>query len=131
MVQPFYKPMDRPCVYAGGYYTEYLEQNFMRSRLMNSTLVIASEELDSNPYMVAKRVASVMNHDLNDLNLLNFTKIRVNSQENKGLLCYSGRSDGSRCSGSISSRDIFGDRRGDGCCYSGSSSCDSSSCGSS
>ena len=85
MVQPFYKPMDRPCVYAGGYYTEYLEQNFMRSRLMNSTLVIASEELDSNPYMVAKRVASVMNHDLNDLNLLNFTKIRVNSQENKGL----------------------------------------------
>ena len=85
MVQPFYKPMDRPCVYAGGYYTEYLEENFMRSRIMNQTLVIASEELDSNPYMVAQRVAKVIGHDLSHLNLKNFTKIRVNSQENKGL----------------------------------------------
>jgi len=84
MVQPFYKPMDRPCVYAGGYYSEYLQLHFINNHLLNRTIVIASEELDSNPLKVAQRVASVLQHNISQLDVSQFTKIRVNSQENKG-----------------------------------------------
>jgi len=84
MVQPFYKPMDRPCVYAGGYYSEYLQLHIINNKLLNSTIVIASEELDSNPLKVAQRVALALQHNISGLDLSQFTKIRVNSQENKG-----------------------------------------------
>lgn len=84
VIQPFHKPMNRPCAYAGGYYTEFIDLHLTRNGLKDFTIVIASEELESHPYDVAKRIAGRVGNSLVGFDLQNFTKVRINSQENKG-----------------------------------------------
>ena len=52
--------MSRPCVNAGGYYTEYLDLLFYKSVPPNDTLVLASEELESNPMAIWAKVSHRM-----------------------------------------------------------------------
>jgi hypothetical protein len=84
VVQPFYYPMHRPCANAGGYYTEYIDFYLYRNGLRNRTLIVASEELESFPLQVVTRVAHAVGASVMGINLQNFTKVRINSQENKG-----------------------------------------------
>lgn len=84
IVQPFYYPMHRPCINAGGYYTEYIDFHLYRNRLHNHTIIVASEELESFPLRVLQRVALRVGNDISGIDIRNFTRIRVNSQENKG-----------------------------------------------
>lgn len=84
VVQPFYYPMEKPCVNAGGYYSEYLSLHLNSRKLQNRTIIIASEELDAFPQLVAKRVASIINYDITGIDLSTFKDVRVNTQEAKG-----------------------------------------------
>lgn len=84
VIQPFYYPMHRPCINAGGYYSEYVDFHVLKKVPANHTIVIASEELDIAPQAVAYRVAHMINYDITGMSLGNFTKIRINTQENKG-----------------------------------------------
>jgi hypothetical protein len=86
VVQPFYYPMHRPCANAGGYYTEYIDFHVLRYVPANQTMVIASEEMEIAPLKVVQKLAKSMNFKLPiDFDLGNFTKVRINSQEKKGV----------------------------------------------
>jgi hypothetical protein len=84
VVQPFYHPMEKPCINAGGYYSEYVAVNLYSRQLHNHTLVIASEELDRYPVSVAMRVAATLDYDIAGITLSEFKQVRVNTQEAKG-----------------------------------------------
>lgn len=84
VIQPFYYPMERPCINAGGYYTEYLTLHLYNRGLQNYTVVIASEELDTHPQRVAERVAAVIGYNITGMDLTAFQQVRVNTQEAKG-----------------------------------------------
>lgn len=76
----------RACVFAGGYYSEYLKLQLWPKVPRNATIVVASEELEVDPGRVWMKVAALLLLDKEQSNpqLGNFTNIRVNSQENKG-----------------------------------------------
>jgi len=78
--------MSRPCANAGGYYSEFLTLVLWHAVPVNQTLVIASEELESNPLMVWQRVAQRIgiHNEHGTLEMGNFTSFRVNAQESKG-----------------------------------------------
>ncbi len=88
VVQPFYYPMHRPCANAGGYYNEYIDFHVRRYTTEEYVIIIASEDLEINPKRVANLVANRIHYPIHQLgglrDLHNFTKIRINSQENKG-----------------------------------------------
>lgn len=84
VVQPFYYPMEKPCINAGGYYTEYLSLHLYSRGLQNHTILIASEELDYYPLTVAMRVARIIDYDISGIALSTFKQVRVNTQEAKG-----------------------------------------------
>jgi hypothetical protein len=84
VVQPFYYPMEKPCINAGGYYTEYLKMHLFSRGLGNKTIIIASEELDHDPGTVAQRVASTIAYNITGIDLSAFKQVRVNTQEAKG-----------------------------------------------
>lgn len=84
VTQPFYYPMHRPCINAGGYYTEYIDFHIRNYVDEQHFIIIASEELEINPFQVAKRIADRIHYQYTELDLKNFTKVRINSQENKG-----------------------------------------------
>lgn len=84
VVQPFYYPMVRPCINAGGYYFEQVEFFLHRNGLQNHTIVVASEELDAFPLQVAERVARILQYDISGISLQRLDEVRINSQEDKG-----------------------------------------------
>lgn len=84
VVQPFYYPMERPCINAGGYYSEYFSLHLGARGLQNRTVIIASEELDAFPLQVAQRVARTIHYNIDGIDLSVFNKHRVNTQEHKG-----------------------------------------------
>lgn len=84
VIQPFYYPMQYPCVNAGGYYSEYLQNHLFRRGLRNYTIVIATEELDAYPLHVAQRIAYILNYSIVGIDLSMFHRVRINSQEDKG-----------------------------------------------
>ena len=84
VVQPFYYPMEKPCTNAGGYYSEYLQAHLFSRQLRNHTILVASEELDVFPDLVAQRVAQIVNYSIAGIDLSSFTRSRVNTQEAKG-----------------------------------------------
>ena len=49
--------MTRPCNNAGGYYSEFLQQLLLSSVPLNQTLVLASEQLETEPLVVWARVS--------------------------------------------------------------------------
>ena len=84
VVQPFHYPMEKPCINAGGYFTEYLDLHLYSRNLHNHTILVASEELDAFPLHVAHRVASITGHNIEGIDLSKFQQVRVNTQEAKG-----------------------------------------------
>jgi len=60
---PFHKgppDMTRPCANAGGYYTEYLDLVVHRSVPRSQTLLLASEQLETQPHIVWAKVSRIM-----------------------------------------------------------------------
>jgi hypothetical protein len=84
VVQPFYYPMERPCINAGGYYNEYIGMHLHSRQLQNSTILIASEELEAFPMAVARRVAHIIRYNIDGMNTSTLFSTRVNTQEAKG-----------------------------------------------
>ena len=76
--------MEKPCINAGGYYSEYLSAHLTSRNLQNHTIVIASEELDKYPLQVAQRVARTVHYNIAGINISSFNSVRVNTQDNKG-----------------------------------------------
>lgn len=78
--------MSRPCANAGGYYSEFLVLVLWHAVPINQTLVIASEELESQPFTIWERVAQKIgiHKEHGKLDLGNFTSLRINAQESKG-----------------------------------------------
>lgn len=89
----------RPCIYAGGYYSEFLQLNLWKNVDRNSTLVMASEELEADPIAIWNKVSYRLGinvpifhadsqesppNDLPYFNVGNFSKIRYNTQDNRG-----------------------------------------------
>lgn len=85
VIQPFHYPMHRPCINAGGYFTEYIDFN-LKTVPATHKLALSSEEMEVAPLKVIQRVVDFMhlNISANKIDLGNFTHIRVNAQENKG-----------------------------------------------
>ena len=84
VLHPFWIPMEKPCVNAKNYYSgvyTHLRQHKLKN---NSIIVIASEELDAYPLQVAQRVAKVINYDIEEIDLIGFSEVRVNTQVYKG-----------------------------------------------
>jgi hypothetical protein len=94
VVQPFYKPLERPCVNAGGFYSEFLDQLYkiQDGGRRNRTIVLASEELDASPVLalvkIALKVGCPVKLERFESAIANFAKIRINSQEKKGTNTY-------------------------------------------
>ncbi len=84
VIQPFWYPMEKPCINAGGYYNEYISMHLYSRKLNNYTIIVASEELDMFPLRVAQRVAHTINYNIEGIDLSTFNKVRVNTQDNKG-----------------------------------------------
>jgi hypothetical protein len=95
VAQPFFfpikvKPWDNfypphlPIVHANNYFQKLLDDTLFANGCRNSTLVIASEELDSNPLDVAQRVAKRLKFDITGIDISDFTHIRINTQDFKG-----------------------------------------------
>jgi hypothetical protein len=84
VVQPFYYPMHRPCGNAGGYYNEYIDIHLKPYVDSNRVIVVASEELETQPLRVAQSISKRINHSIDGLDISTVTKIRINSQDNKG-----------------------------------------------
>ena len=84
VVQPFYYPMEKPCINAGGYYHEFV-LNFLASRqLQNYTVLVAAEELDAFPLHVLRRISALLQYDTAGVDLEPHLRVRVNTQELKG-----------------------------------------------
>ena len=62
VVQPFYHPLERPCVNAGGYYSEFTDVLHRNNMSPNGTLVIASEEMERFPAKVVTSIAHTIGH---------------------------------------------------------------------
>jgi len=85
VVQPFYYPMEKPCINAGGYYSEYLQMHlFSRQLGQNQTIIVSGEELDAYPLHVAQRIANHIGYNIAGIDLTSFSQVRVNTQEHKG-----------------------------------------------
>eukprot|EP01038_Epipyxis_sp_PR26KG_P011751 gene11751-15724_t len=84
LLHPFYYPMHKPCINGGGYYTEYINFYLYNNNLKNHTIIIASEELESNPYKIANNIANIFNMNISNIDLGIFKSIRINSQDHKG-----------------------------------------------
>jgi hypothetical protein len=87
---PFYKENIRPCAFGSSYFSEFLETKIWTEKnniSWNRTLVFASEVLQSNPEAVVEKVIRVMNinETLFSFNLTNFSSVRYNAQENRGM----------------------------------------------
>jgi hypothetical protein len=85
MVQPFYYPMHKPCMNAGGYYTEFIDLHLHRAGLRNDTIVIASEEYEVRPMDSIRYIAKRLKIDIGSFHLSpNISQLRINAQDNKG-----------------------------------------------
>jgi len=114
---PLHGDLARPCINAGGFIKEYLElmlwndrggQYITRGTDPDHTVILASEDLETKPILIWKKIAlkfnmifktsdSSGNNDKENSNIVlvnninnyifslgNFTKTRTNTQENKG-----------------------------------------------
>ena len=89
---PLHDTMKRPCANAGGYFSEYLQfvlwrdiggKFSTRATDAQHTLVIASEDLEKDPFAVWQRVRTRIGitDEHGSLNLGNFSDYRTNAQD--------------------------------------------------
>ncbi len=72
----------RPCAFAGGYFSEWLQLRLWPRVPKQHTLVFASEQLDAHPQVVASRIFQRFGIEDTGINFHNFSSYRYNTQQN-------------------------------------------------